>query len=500
MASKRPTGASSAPASAPKRRLRFGALPKPAARASCGWGKGRAELADLKPADLVRLVMGSPEFEQILGPTLDRVDERIRIGRPIRWTARELESVLIYRRVSGLGTVKRTRERLSFDLRGRRLLGFDQLPSESTISRYICHHFAEHERSRLMKDLERSLRDKVCQLPGFQDEARILGLDGSQVAIRFTPPIPETNRKGKRTGRIANEGQITAPEAGFVGKSGGPKAGKGFQLIAMVTEHGTPVGWDISALQLYEGDGAQRVLEDYRSNVLPHITSDRLAVCTADGGFDDEKVRATMQSVRIVPNIHRASHGQSKGSVNNAAKLDRVRVPLHDPLNPAYSNWFTNGHGELHCTCGQGQIERRIGEANRRLSIATLGLCASCGTVTVTAGLWHKVQNPTRWVRLGPNDPPEDAERFMGNPLTFHDPLATEYGKDRFGWGESFHSTLASRFGLLRGKCWMKRKAQVECEFAIAFSAIHSLVLERQARMNAPPPQALAPPPTALAA
>lgn len=92
------------------------------------------------------------------------------------------------------------------------------------------------------------------------------------------------------------------------------------------------------------------------------------------------------------------------------------------------------------------------------------------------------------WIRTCSYSPLVPAWRrwrvLLLDPLTFNDPLAREYGQDRFGWGESFHSTLASRFGLLRRRAWFRRRTQVETEFAIAFSAIHALTLERARRQS----------------
>lgn len=173
--------------------------------------------------------------------------------------------------------------------------------------------------------------------------------------------------------------------------------------------------------------------------------------------------------------------------------MTRQRDSLHDPLKPAYANWSANGHGELACSCGQGGVERQIKVTNGKLSIASVGRCSNCGSVRITAGKWRKAQNrgqngTNEWVRTLPGD---DGESYFGNPLTFNDPLAREYGQDRFGWGESFHSTLASRFGLLRGRSWFRRKTQVETEFAIAFSAIHALTLgaRRQEQDDGPASQ-----------
>ncbi|MEA2361651.1 MAG: hypothetical protein QOD71_796 [Thermoleophilaceae bacterium] len=501
-----PTADSSqTPEAARKQRLRWGALPRPAAEATLSWGKQREELQGLTAADVVRLILQAPEFEAVLGPTLDAIDERNagQKARPVRWKARQLESLLIYRRVSGLGTIKRTRERLTFDRAGRMLLGFgDELPSQATISRYLRQHFDDAERAELMKELERRLRLRVTELPGFEDDAAILGMDGSKIEIHHTPPIRALAKPDEppgpnnpRTGPILNPDKVTAPEAGYVGGDS-PKSGRGFQMVAIWTEHGTPLAWDISHLNENEKTAAGRAMQDYAKNVLPRRDPARLAVLSADGGFDSNNIRRQLQELRIVPNVHRASHGRKESSINNVAKLDEQRFPLHDPLKPAYANWFANGHGELSCRCGDGHVERQIGVTNGRLSIASVGRCSNCGSVRINAGKWKRAQNATRaqinrFVRVLPGD---EGDRYFGNPLTFNDPLASKYGRDRFSWGESFHSTLSSRFGLLRDRCWMRGKAQAETEFAIAFAAIHSLTLERARK------QALEPPGEAVAA
>jgi hypothetical protein len=494
-------GANSSETSAErKRRLKWGALPQPAPQATLGWGKRRDELKGVTAAELTRMILGSDEFEQVLGPRLDEIDARVtgKRGHPVRWQARQLEAVLVYRRVSGLATVKRTRERLTFDKAGRLLLGFgEDIPSEPTVSRYIRKHFDEATRSELMKELERRLRFKVAQLPGFADEAKILGMDGSKVDIRYTPPIPEFDKKGKPTGRIVNEDKITAPEAGFIGSGAGDHAGKGFQLVAVVTEHGTPLAWEISKLNQDEYSAGSRVLGSYEREILPRFADSHFSVLSADAGFHSNAIHRQLQSLRIVPNIHGASHAERESSQANAAKLNRSREPLHDPLKPHYANWFVNGHYELNCQCGAGRVERSVKVKNGRLQIATVGRCLSCGNVRVTAGNWRRVQNPTRWVRCMPGEISDHS--YFGNPLTFNDKVGQAYGDGRFSWGESFHATMSKRFGLLKENCWLRRKAEVETEFAIAFSAIHSLVMERQRRLAKPPP-ATAPPPQARAA
>jgi hypothetical protein len=383
------------------------------------------------------------------------------------------------------------------------LLGFGrELPSAPTVTRYLTQHFDPLERARLYRELDRRLRQHVIALPGFDSEARILGLDGSQHGTRYTPPIPERKRKkqkGKKeskpvyTGKILNAkiargcpGAITAESAGFVGGNHA-KSGKGWQFVGMFTEHGTLVAWDVSPLNESERPAAQRAFDAYETEILPQRGRQTLSVCTADGGFSSPAIRERLRSLRIVPNIHKASHKadftQPDETTANAAKRNRKWLPFQHPSKPHYSNWQANGHAELRCDCGNGVIKRVFTISNRLLlTIATKGQCQTCGNVTITSGHWRHAQNPDRFVRAYAGERNDPA---LGNPLTFNDKLSREYGQDRYGFGESVHATIERRFGLLKDKSWMRDITEVETEFAIAASAISVLLLERAARSGA---------------
>jgi hypothetical protein len=491
-----------------KQRLRFGALPAPDPRADLHWGTKQPELRGLSDAQVAALLIGTPEFETVIGARLAKIDKRSQTGndklqgRPCRWGARQLESVLVYRRVAGLETVKRTLERLNSDQEAHMLLGLgSELPSAATITRYLRQHFPGEERAALYRDLDRRLRQRVVALPGFDDEARKLGMDGSQHGTRYTAPIPERVKKrgegGKTkyeyTGRIVNgdkrkgeRGAITAADAGYVGGNG-PKSGKGWQFVGLFTEHGTLVSWDISPLNQSERPAAERVLDLYEAEILEHRGRQTISVCTADGGFSSPTIRSRLQSLRIAPNIHKASHrkdfAQPGEQTQNAGKRDKAWRPFVHPAKPHYANWEANGHAELRCQCGQG-VRKRVFEVGRsgQLTIATKGQCSSCGNITITAGQWRRAQNPDRYVRSYKGEANDPA---LGNPLTYHDKLSREYGKDRYGFGESVHATMERRFGLLKDKSWSRSLAEVETEFAIAAAAISVLLLERQARQAA---------------
>ncbi|MGZ5323278.1 MAG: hypothetical protein ACXWZ3_04270 [Solirubrobacterales bacterium] len=416
-----------------ERRLRYGKLPVPDPRADLYWGVNQPELQGLTNGQLAKLLMTSADFKAVIGPKLKQIDQRSRTGwgknqgRPIRWTSEQLEAVLVYRRVSGLSTVKRTRERLHFDREAQSILGFDQgIPSEATMTRYLTKHFDPDERAELYRELDRRLRQRVTELPDFDQETRKLGLDGSQHPTHYTPPIPEADQNGKLTGRIRNAdfakgqpGAITAPDAGLVGGDN-PKSGRGWQFVGLFSEHGTLLGWDISALNLPERAAAERVLKTYEKEILPRRGNETVSVCTADGGFSSPTLRRQMQELRIVPNIHKASHGDAERSKRHAARRSNQWIPFNHPSKPHYKNWQANLHGELRCSCGQGATERifNVGPTGN-LGIATRGSCTTCGKVTITAGKWRRARD--RLLRVLVCHPSlgasrSEVESFLGRP------------------------------------------------------------------------------------
>jgi hypothetical protein len=488
----------------PKQRSRYGQYPVPAERADLYWGLKQSWLAGITAAQLARMIIDSEDFQNLIVPMLEGIDRRNRngfgntMGRPSRFTSLHLESVLIYRRCIGRATIKETRNALLLDQEAQELLDFQGgVPSLKTMSRYMRERLDPDERLGRLLEAERSLRQRVFRLPGFDTEAKILGMDGSRQGTKYTPPIPDPKKRKREkdagitkpkaivNGNIApgEPRAITAPTAGFVGKKGGPKAGKGWQLMGLWTEHGTPVNWEISPLNESEKPAAERVLADYQREVLPHRGKKTLSVLTADGGFSNNGIRRLAQEARIIPNIHKASHKkdfrQPGEQTKNAQKRNEEWLPFEHPTNRNYGNWLANGHSELRCSCGKGKTKRADVIGKTCLSIAVKGHCSKCGNVTITVGQWRRDKDNHRWVRCLRGN---EADLTLGNSLTFNDPLALEYGKDRFGFGESIHATLLSRFGLLEEDSRMRDLTEVKTEFAIAFMAISVLLLERASR------------------
>ncbi|MBK5233104.1 MAG: hypothetical protein JJE13_09015 [Thermoleophilia bacterium] len=455
-------------------RVKWGKFPRPDETADVYWAKKRPELAHITDAKLSRMMMEHEMFELILGEKLDLIDSRSQnlggkiCGRRISWTARQLELILVYRRLSGTGTIKRCLASLRGDHVAREQLGLgDDLPSAPTICRYKSQHFDFSERCLLYQRLDRHLRQLVVALPGLDKEAEKLGLDGSSHETHYMPPPLEKNRE-----RFADQ-NVTAPDGGH---RGGDKRGRGWQLLCLFTEHGTPLAWEVAPINEGEPTVAKRVITSYEDQVLPHRRRDTISVITCDGGFQGSELHQKMLAVGLVPNVHKASHSGSKTSRDNVAEKLATRSHFFHANKPHYANWWVNGLEELGCSCGTGNTERLVSRRKTgAIKTALKGSCSNCGNVTITSGKWRRSQNPNR-IRVALDI--ESGEPSIGNPLNYYDPLAREYGRGRFSWNESLHATFQKRFGLLK-TCWNKTTDEVTTEFAIAFSAISILLLER---------------------
>ncbi|MGB7588857.1 MAG: hypothetical protein WBM00_09130, partial [Solirubrobacterales bacterium] len=147
-----------------------------------------------------------------------------------------------------------------------------------------------------------------------------------------------------------------------------------------------------------------------------------------------------------------------------------------------YRDWCANGHRELHCVCGQGKTTPRVSrDKNGRAVVRVEGECKNCGGITITSGKWRVTDNPKRFVRCLPGEE-DQADWLFGNPLTFNNRIAAKFGRNRFGHGEGFHGHLVTRFGLLKGKSWYRRREQAQLDFLIVFCSMHALAIEQRRR------------------
>jgi hypothetical protein len=486
----------------------------------------RPELADLDEAAIVALVRSSRAWQEVIVPRCEAIDVRRRkhARTPPLYESETLEAVLLYGRVCGLKTYREIRDRLAGD-RGKKIraeLGLDRrrlapgqtvvtlrsgIPSEATICRHRTKHFPEVERVEAYLELETRLRDEHLEMDGLRREARNLDMDGTAVLTHYTAPIYEKQkRRGKKSRaeqkqqkKLVNGGlsargypRITAPDAGYMPFSAGLQWwGHGWELVSIVTQTGVPLAWDIiPAGEASERTSAIRIVREQMPSVIDKLGPRMTRILSADGGFTDDELREACHEIGIHENIHHVSHADK--SKPRARRMDKDRIPIL-----GYSKWFSNGHRELRCACGEGRAVKRSALGPDGESIPRVeGQCRNCGSITITSGDWYLAWNPRQWRRVDPRDEKRVPAYLFGNPLTFNDPVAREYGHKRFGHNEGFHSMLGSRYGLTDEKRWFRRRNQVVIECATTFSIMHAVAMEwrRRGGIAQPAPRAPAPP------
>lgn len=278
-----------------------------------------------------------------------------------------------------------------------------------------------------------------------------------------------------------NDAKVTAPEAGYVPYSAGQdKSGHGWNLVSITSISGVPLAWTVVPLNASERDVGVEVTRELNERVISCLPR-RLSVLSADGAFATTELRAELRRAGIVENIHLVSHGDEPVSRDNAAKNDAKRIPIE-----GYKSWFTNGHRELVCACGAGTMIKRLSlDRNGKAVVRSEGACRQCGSITITSGDWRRAQNPDRWVRINPQNRFEKPDLLMGNPLTFNDPNAKEYGRRCFGHHEGFHGALVSHFGLIKDKRWFRRLDEAKVATAMTFCVMHVVALEQRRRVRA---------------
>jgi len=505
-------------------RLRYsGDLPVPLT-GEVPYALKRPELAHLDEAAITELILKSDAWRDVMHPYFGEIDARRSKSAKIQplYNAETLEAVLLFGRVSGLKAYGEIRARLAGDLGGaaRRVLDLERprsipgqkvvklrsgIPSESTMCRHRTKHFPEEKRAEAYLALEKRLRDEHLATSELREEARVLDMDGTGIITHFQAPIyraRKTAKKGRREGplKLENGGLsasgyrlVTAPDAGYMAKAAGVDGGcSGWKLVTIMTQTGVPLAWDLKPLNYSEVDFATELLHEQMPDVIDKLGPRRLRILNADGGFTSSNVRAQCRQLGVLENIHPVSHADRMRSKRNRRRADNTRIPIH-----GNANWSSNGHRELTCKCGQGRVVRRIKLGPDGTTIARAeGQCPNCRSVTITSGEWLLAQNPSEFWKVDRGIPSQRArvDYLFGNPLTFHDVVASRYGRGRFGHNEGFHSALGSRFGLTDEKRWFRRRNQAVIEVAMTFAIMHavSMALPREARAGAAPPLAAA--------
>ncbi len=191
--------------------------------------------------------------------------------------------------------------------------------------------------------------------------------------------------------------------------------------------------------------------------VLDALGEPEIRVLTTDGAFHSQETRRALRGVGIVENTHLSSHAARPSSKRKATERTKKRYAID-----GYPDWFATGHRELVCRCEQGKTTRVVELDSHGRAVARLkGECAKCKSILITSGLWRLSGNE-KFVKCLPEERSSAAEFDFGNPLTFNDDLAREYGRQRFNGQEgAFGSQFTQRWKLLKSKRWFYRQTQV---------------------------------------
>lgn len=454
--------------------------------------------------EAVAWLMSRPEWEETIGAACDAVEaERPKHGPRPSYSTRELEAALFYQVMKGIRTWKSARAALAGDTgeRARVALGLDierktrcprdlkrrvGVPSEAT----MCRHrkrFDYERRLEAYKNYFDALRRLNAQDPQLREGLRILGIDGT--AQPTSLQCPKLNRK---TGEIVNAPRITCPEGGYRVKD--TEKVHGFAAFPLHCVNGLPWAYAHGKVNEDERTAAQRAIEDYRDNVLPHAGPRRLGILTADSGFRDQaKLRPLLHSVGLVPNIHHLSHAKYRES----SQKERHEASALQFDIDGRDDWYADGYRELHHRCPNStqhpvHTYRRIKQGTGGRAITRLEAeCKPCkASISITAGEYKKVMDPARlardprgkykYMKVHPLDPERVRVWDLGNPLTFNDALAGRFGEMRYGHGEGFNGAAVQRFKLFKTKAYLRTAAQAELHCVMVFAAMHGLTQRRR--------------------
>jgi len=501
-----------------RRASRSRTLPPAPEDRTLDYAASRDELHDIEPGEIVLAVERLEGFREVVRPALKAADaarlsprpgEKKRRGRLPSFHALDYWRLEMLRRVIASHSTQHTRDWLTTDkaARTRELLNFherrahyggkakrwmDGVPSDGWMSDFRTKWMPESELAGLMEQLERrALAEKMATLPEMREECRILHADGSKLETHATPPHLKKNKAGEVIG-IANKWKkgrdgkrvpaITAPEAGFVPNSKGNNAdhsGAGWNIIMVMSSKGTVLAHHNVPLHASESGTLAEMVPEV-GQVLGTLGEPELRVLTTDGAFHSHETRRALRDVGIVENTHLSSHSKRESSKRKATERNKKRYSI-----AGYPDWFATGHRELVCRCERGKTTRVAGLDPRGRAVARLkGECAECGSILITSGLWRL--SGEKFVKCLPSERSSEGELDFGNPLTFHDELAKEYGCQRFNGQEgAFGSQFTQRWKLLKSKRWFYRQTQVNLEVAAVVTITHALSLERWRRMGA---------------
>jgi len=283
--------------------------------------------------------------------------------------------------------------------------------------------------------------------------------------------------------------QVTADGAGYVSLDAGEvRSGPGYNIVSVVDSAGLPIDFQAASNQADERESARAIL-DRLGPQLQRFPERGVRVLSADAGFTGHGVRDRVRNLGMLENIHPVSGSRDGRSVDHEEQRnDAERRIVHKTTRR--ETWLADGHRNIYCECGQGQIQKRFHRTRKgRLIPRIEGDCPNCGPITITSGDWKMV--PGKWKHTSTN-PGGDPDLAMGNPLTFTNPISRAYGKRRFAVQEGVHSILSNRFGLIRDRRRVKNLYELRARTAMTFCILHGIAQAQRAQAEQPPGLSLA--------
>jgi hypothetical protein len=401
---------------------------------------------------------------------------------------------------------------------------------------------ASRERAELYERLLKQFVADYAKTPEGAEAAQLLFMDGTTVSTFFTPLITRVieyeDANGKKTktreaqndearprerctvqpvfdekGRPVWDGvlseakwdelhaqqehrhhsrklywKVTAEDAGYVALGAGEvRAGPGYNIVSLIDSVGLPIGFSAGSNQPGERVLAKRLLDDVGPRVGA-FPDEGVRVLSADAGFTGPEIRDRIRNLGVLDNIHPVSGSREAKTLEHEVRLtETVRRIVHK--DSQRETWLADGHRNIYCECGQGQIQKRFHKTKQgRLIPRVEGDCPNCGPITVTSGDWKDV--PGKWKHRSKN--PGEADLTLGNPLTFTNPISKVYAKRRFAVQEGAHSILSNRFGLIRPSRRVKNLHELRVRTAMTYCVLHGIAQAQRARAAQPPGRALA--------
>jgi hypothetical protein len=216
-ACKKVTPVPSKGAATPKRRLAYGAFPTPL-KGDVPYALSRPELAGVSLGEMVRIILDTSAWDDVLRPVLAQMDaDRPKRGPAPSYSSAELESCLLYQRLAGAATYGEARHLLAGDrgAQDRAVLGFDRprkrvgaglrlvksldgVPSEVTIWRHKQRFGLDEHLAAYRELFERLVQEHFEEFPELAEEARVVYWDGSVLLSHYT----SFERVNRKTGEI----------------------------------------------------------------------------------------------------------------------------------------------------------------------------------------------------------------------------------------------------------------------------------------------------------